>query len=137
MIASVFVPGEPRAQGSKRGIVRNGRAVLVESAKGLGQWRAAIGHAAGQQDCFVDQDPVGIQLTFTLPRPKSARARSLTYAAAAKKPDLDKLIRAVLDALTGVWLRDDSQVVLVLASKQVAKPEERPGVLIELLKAPA
>lgn len=34
-----------------------------------------------------------------------------------KRPDLDKLQRAVLDALTGVVYVDDSQVVMIEASK--------------------
>ena len=33
------------------------------------------------------------------------------------KPDLDKLIRAVLDGLTGVAYVDDSQVILIQATK--------------------
>jgi Holliday junction resolvase RusA-like endonuclease len=34
------------------------------------------------------------------------------------KPDTDKLIRSVLDALTGIVWTDDSQVVEILARKQ-------------------
>jgi hypothetical protein len=33
------------------------------------------------------------------------------------RPDLDKLVRAVLDALTGPVLADDGQVVLLSAGK--------------------
>jgi Holliday junction resolvase RusA-like endonuclease len=40
-------------------------------------------------------------------------------------PDLDKLIRAILDALTGVVWRDDGQVVDIVASKVYA---DTPGV---------
>ncbi len=48
------------------------------------------------------------------------------------KPDLDKLERAILDALTksGV-IKDDALVVDLVASKHYAD-ENRPGVLIEL-----
>jgi Holliday junction resolvase RusA-like endonuclease len=34
-----------------------------------------------------------------------------------KRPDLDKLVRAVLDSLTGVCYEDDSQVIRLRASK--------------------
>ena len=63
-----------------------------------------------------------------MPRPKSAPKRSTP--AAIKRPDIDKLARAVLDALTGVWLEDDSHVVCLRATKRIALPGELPGVAI-------
>jgi crossover junction endodeoxyribonuclease RusA len=54
-----------------------------------------------------------------MPRPKSLPKR-VTHM--TKKPDIDKLIRAVLDALKGVAWCDDSQVVSVYASKRYGQP---------------
>ena len=48
--------------------------------------------------------------------------------------DLDKLTRAVGDALQGVWYREDSQIVDGRQSKRVAPPGIDPGVLITLYK---
>lgn len=55
------------------------------------------------------EGPVRVNLTFYMPRPKSAK-KSVLYPAG--RPDRDKLERAVMDALTnaGVW-KDDGQVV--------------------------
>jgi Holliday junction resolvase RusA-like endonuclease len=44
-----------------------------------------------------------------------------------KKPDLDKLLRALKDALKGVIYRDDSQVVRVVTSKDYSPA---PGVIV-------
>jgi Holliday junction resolvase RusA-like endonuclease len=44
-------------------------------------------------------------------------------------PDLDKLVRAILDSLTGVVWRDDAQVVDIVARKVYA---ETPGVDIAI-----
>jgi crossover junction endodeoxyribonuclease RusA len=62
--------------------------------------------------------PVIVELALYLPRPKSAPQR---VKHPAKKPDIDKLVRAILDALTyaRVW-NDDSQVVSLLATKRFA-----------------
>ena len=35
-----------------------------------------------------------------------------------KKPDIDNIIKAVLDALNGVAYKDDTQVVQVMATKK-------------------
>lgn len=53
--------------------------------------------------------PVEMGLRFFLPKPKSAPKRRRTWP--DRKPDLDKLVRAVLDALTGVIYTDDARVV--------------------------
>ena len=68
-------------------------------------------------------NPIEMTIDFRLPRPKTVR-RNLPYVA----PDLDKLIRAVLDALTGVAYVDDGQVVTIKSTKTYGDP----GVTITL-----
>jgi Holliday junction resolvase RusA-like endonuclease len=72
------------------------------------------------------EGPVEVRATFTLARPKSApKARW----APDKKPDIDKLLRGLLDACTaaGVWV-DDAQVVTVVTSKVFPHDGAIPGV---------
>ena len=63
-----------------------------------------------------------------MPRPKAhLRANGDVKEAAqtlihTKKPDIDKLVRLVLDALTGIAYVDDSQVVLLYAEKSYVHP---------------
>lgn len=38
------------------------------------------------------------------------------------KPDLDKLVRAVLDSITGYGFKDDSRVVKIIAEKEFGSP---------------
>jgi len=66
--------------------------------------------------------PVHVDLIFWLPKPASLPKRR--PSAPTKKPDLDKLARSVLDALTGVLWHDDAQVIGILASKVYG---DRPG----------
>lgn len=67
--------------------------------------------------------PIAIQAAFYLPR-VSSLPRTIT--APIKKPDLDKLVRCLCDALTGVVYRDDSQVVEISVSKRFdAAPHAR------------
>jgi crossover junction endodeoxyribonuclease RusA len=136
----IVVVGTPRPQGSKRPL-RNkhtGRIHLVESSQRLPDWRADIRSAAEKAlaNRFITglgitglwDAPLVVGIQFLLARPKnhylpvnSRRDRPFLRDNAPKhpagKPDLDKLIRAVLDALTGLVWRDDSQVVHVEAWK--------------------
>ncbi|OBA58655.1 hypothetical protein A5777_05945 [Gordonia sp. 852002-10350_SCH5691597] len=129
---SVFVPGVPAPQGSKsfKGR-RGGKAILIESSKAVGPWRERVALAAHSNAPGLSDGPVGIDLTFILPRPKSTPKRKPTPPA-TKRPDIDKLARAILDALTGVWFTDDSTVIDLRATKRIAEPDETTGVLITI-----
>lgn len=110
------VHGTPTPQGSKRGFVVNGRAVITDSNPApLKVWRDDVKHAAleAMSGRSPFEGPVEIKVTFTLVRPKSVK-RVWPHV----RPDIDKLMRSLLDALTtaGVY-GDDSQVVIITAVK--------------------
>ena len=67
-----------------------------------------------RKDPILFRGPVSLDVTFTMPRPKSAKAGSRP----ATRPDLDKLLRSTKDALktAGVY-EDDGRVVSVIAQK--------------------
>jgi crossover junction endodeoxyribonuclease RusA len=125
------VPGKPAPQGSKRHV---GHAVMVESSRELGPWRERVALAAHNAMTVAGTTPytaaVSIGLCFVLPRPKNTPKRRTPPA--AKRPDLDKLTRSVLDAITGVVLLDDAQVVDLHAHKRLAGLGETPGVTVTI-----
>jgi crossover junction endodeoxyribonuclease RusA len=121
------VHGLPVPQGSTRAFVVNGKPIITSSAKGLATWRRLVADVA--QDYAPKEPwsgPVGIDLHFGIPKPKSAPKRRRVWP--DKRPDLDKLTRAVLDALTYVIFADDSQVVRIRAVKDYGAP----GVAVEV-----
>jgi crossover junction endodeoxyribonuclease RusA len=132
---SFTVPGKPAPQGSKRHV---GHGILIESSREVGPWRERVALAAHnamvQSGLPLITSGVTVVLDFTLPRPKSTPKRSTP--AAVKRPDLDKLTRAVLDAITGTVIADDSQVVNIVASKSLAGLTETPGVTIRIETTP-
>ena len=121
--------GIPGPQGSKRHV---GNGVMIESSAKVKPWREAVKWAAVEAGGRVE-GPVSVVMSFTLPKPKSAKK----MARACKKPDLSKLIRSTEDALTdaGVW-EDDARVVNLVAQKwYVGDPEDmvrRPGVFVQI-----
>jgi crossover junction endodeoxyribonuclease RusA len=105
---------------------------MVESSRELGPWRERVALAAHNAMTTTGTTPfttaVAIGLEFVLPRPKSTPKRWTPPA--VKRPDADKLTRAVLDAITGVVLLDDAQVVDLHATKRLAGLGETPGVVV-------
>lgn len=130
------VLGIPVPQGSKR--VFHGRLVDVNDRK-LRDWRALVGQLASAEASKLFTGPISVRLDFYLPRPKghygtgrnAATLRPSAPAVPQTKPDIDKLVRACLDALTGMAFRDDSQVTALIAAKWYAD-ERQPGVHIEI-----
>lgn len=137
-----FVPGEPITEGSTRAFA-SGQRVVVTHDRGpeLAAWRIKVRRAAeaAAQAAYWEpryDGPVEVWAEFRLPRPKSA-PKSRKHA--QMKPDLDKLQRAVGDALApykrpGV-LRDDSRIVAWSAVKRYADDAHPVGVMVRISKA--
>jgi crossover junction endodeoxyribonuclease RusA len=131
------VRGVPVPQGTARAFVAGGRAFLATDANRLsspiGAWRAAIRSEAqdAMRDAPLLAGAVSIHAGFALPRPLSL-PRRITQADA--RPDLDKLARSLLDALTGVVIRDDAQVVALDVAKRY--DSEQPGVAVSVRELP-
>jgi len=111
----ISVEGIPATQGSKT--LYRGR--MVEASKKLPAWRSAIILACKTEflrlaTLVTFDSPVRVEVTFFLPRPKQSKWAFVP----AGKPDVDKLLRGVLDPLViaGV-LKDDSLVVEVVGRK--------------------
>ena len=118
------VDGIPIAQGSTRAFVVRGHAMVTqggskEHRNSLGAWRQSIAARAKEAGAVPMLGPITVTCCFTLPRPKSRPKRE---TAPDRKPDLDRLVRAALDALTGIAWFDDAQVVRCLAEKRYADP---------------
>lgn len=128
-LLDVFVPGRPAAQGSKRAL---GPGRMVEMSKYVGPWRERVAYQMLQARTSVVERtvPVVLSLEFVMPRPTSAPKKSTP--AAIRQPDLDKCIRAVGDALTGVIYVDDAQVTQIVASKRLAELDEVSGCRIRV-----
>ena len=123
----IFVPGEPRPQGSKKAFQRGLKIVLVEANKELPAWREQMRKAFEMKMLELDNPfitAVSVSLTFWLTRPKSVKRE---YATGTY--DLDKLTRAVLDSLQDKVLTNDNLVVDLTARKNYADNHES-GVLV-------
>ena len=127
-----FVPGVPQPQGSKRGFVSpNGKVSMVESAAGVKPWRSDVKVFAAEAMTGhrLITGPVFMRCDFVMKRPLST-PKTRPTPPATKKPDLDKLLRAVGDALKGTVYAEDSLIVEMVGTKRIAEDGEQPGVSI-------
>jgi crossover junction endodeoxyribonuclease RusA len=109
-----------------------GRARYIASSSGANDkkqtaWHRAVQAAAAAAGCALIAGPVRVSIAFRVPRPaghrtKRGELRTSAPLHPAVAPDLDKLTRCTLDALTGLAFTDDSRVVALTVTKQYATP---------------
>jgi len=130
---SFIVYGTAAPQGSKRHI---GNGVMLESSKRLRPWRQDVRFAALEKRTsgWDMTKPIRLVLKFRFSRPQShfvtkkgvshLKPNAPAQPVSARLGDIDKLSRAVLDALTGVAYLDDRQVIQLEASKGYLKEQD-------------
>lgn len=131
---SFTVLGRPAPQGSLKAFVVAGKARLTSDNSKTMPWRQQVGqtalYARPTPDIWAKRhEPVSIAMTFVFTRPPSIPKKRLQMAV---KPDIDKLCRSALDAMTGILFVDDGQVVQITAGKLYGAPE-RVEITIEAL----
>ena len=97
--------------------------MLESSRKKLDPWLRAIKEYRPALDEPLE-GPLSLEVAFYLPRPKTVK-RPLPTA----KPDVDKLLRGLLDGLKG-FIEDDARVTQVLVQKEYETDLVGPGVRV-------
>lgn len=132
------VPGVAQPKGSMRSFAhaKTGRIVTMSDNPKLGSWEGRVALAAQAAGVRPHPGAVVVNVECALPRPKGhAGKRGLKPSAPAwhtQKPDADKLLRAVLDGLTGIAFADDSQVVTANCRKRWADLGEQAGARVSI-----
>lgn len=141
-----LIDGKAVPQGSMNaGVTKSGRPFVYPANKNLKPWREHVSQCV--KNAEINPSPNGdyvaysLRLTFYYVRPQShygssggapyLKVTSPLYH--AKKPDLDKLIRAICDGLTDSGaIPDDSMIWSITAQKQFCDPDQGDHVLVEL-----
>lgn len=138
MMRRFFIEGTPQPKGSMRAFVFGNRAAITHDNKKTEPWANYVVKLARRLAPDVPADfPVSVTLTFNMPRPKNhynkqGQLKNGMPGMCLVKPDIDKLARTMLDALTraGFWT-DDSRVVGLTCYKRYS---ELPGVNVLILR---
>ena len=87
-------------------------------------WKTDVAKELSEKREHFYDGAIRVELDFCLIRPKSSKREYPTV-----KPDLDNYIKSVLDAMNGIILKDDSQIVSIEASKKYTSIE---GIAIRI-----
>lgn len=133
---SFTVTGKPHAKARPWATSVNGRA-HVYTPPGTRTYEAGVRAAAvaalGDHKAF--DGAVHVSITMRLQPPQSTsnsqKLRMLTGAIKpTKRPDLDNVVKAIIDGCNGIVFRDDSDIVSIIATKIYA---EAPGVDVRVI----
>jgi crossover junction endodeoxyribonuclease RusA len=129
------VLGKPEPQGSMKAFQTKNGIAMASDNKAMRPWRQQVGWAAlearsGAEIFAPLPDAIKLTVIFAFNCPQSVRKSRM---APTVKPDLDKLLRAILDAGTGILWRDDAQVVEIVSQKCYNSPA-RAEITVEALQ---
>lgn len=131
-VVSFTVHGTPIPQGSKTVAHGGGRSWVREDNRKIEPWRNDVAAAAvvAMRGRLPIAGAARLEATFAFDRPRShfrtgRHAGQLRPGAPVycdRRPDLDKLLRAIGDALSGIVVADDARLVEVAAAKVYGAP---------------
>lgn len=128
-MVTFIIPGRCATKGSARSFIdpRSGRKIWKADNQSLRSWTKDAKKAAMAARVPMVYKPHGVTMRVLVEfvKPKTAK-----QAVPSVKPDADKLLRAIFDALTGLAYADDSQVVDVALMKAYG-PSEQVTVTVE------
>lgn len=112
----------PEPQGSAKAFVIGGKARITSDNSKMKPYRSEVTRNAIAELAGLNVElpwrgkhvPVCLHFAFYFRKPESTPKKR---AHPVVKPDLDKLARATMDALTGVVFHDDAQVVELSCAK--------------------
>lgn len=133
------VHGKPKTQGSMWS-PKGSHNVIHQASDQLKTWRTLVadeGRIAWQAGPIEGR--VNVNVTFRFMRPKchmgtggnAAKVKDSAPTHHTKHPDVDKLLRAILDALTGVIWIDDKQVNEIHGIKKFVTRDQGALIIIE------
>lgn len=125
------IPGDPRGKGRPRATTIGGHARMFTDAKTASYEnlvKLAASHALGDRDPLDEALRIEVSVRMVPAASHSAKKRAAMLSGEimpTKLPDIDNVVKAVLDGCNKVAFRDDALIVSLIASKSYSAT---PGV---------
>ncbi|OQB72563.1 MAG: Endodeoxyribonuclease RusA [Deltaproteobacteria bacterium ADurb.Bin135] len=114
MMQTFYILGDPRPQGRPR-FYKRGNFIGVYDPKESRNYKQTLAaQIAAQNPEYIQDGAISLECEFIFARPKTLPKKVVDHT---KKPDLDNLLKALKDAMTGIVWHDDAQIVSLSARK--------------------
>lgn len=130
------MPGPPKGKARARTVRTRGGQTFSYTPEGTVLYENLIKISFSQtgERPFGAEEYLRVAIMAYYPVPKGTSKKKATemiagYIRPAKKPDIDNVVKSILDALSGVTYHDDTQVVAVFAEKYYS---DTPRVEVEI-----
>jgi Holliday junction resolvase RusA-like endonuclease len=134
MRIAFFVPGNPKALKRHRTYKGKNMKFPVETDPSVGDKQDFLAKCMEHRPKSPFLKPLSLNCIFDFKRPKNhynskGFLKPNTTVWKTSRPDIDNLVKFILDALNGIFWNDDTQVVLLSATKSYITTGA-PGVYI-------
>ncbi len=114
MTQTFTILGDPRPQGRPRFYRRGNFVGAYDPKKSRNYKQTLAAQIAAQNPEYIQDGAISLECEFIFARPKTLPKKVVDHT---KKPDLDNLLKALKDAMTGIVWHDDAQIVSLSARK--------------------
>jgi Holliday junction resolvase RusA-like endonuclease len=133
-VIRAIIEGVSTATAQQKGVfVSNGKVRFFTKAKVAKAQRGLVAQLLPHRPEQPLDGPVILEVRFLMPIPVAMRKKAVQWH--SKRPDLDNLLKGVIDALEPAgWVTDDARIVRLQASKEYA---QQPQTIITMEEAHA
>lgn len=126
-----FVPGKVQGKARPRFSSRSGTVYTPGRTKSY-ERQIAEAYEAQHGPCFDGAVMVVIEAVFPIPKswPRAKKAEALAGKLPPGKPDIDNILKVVLDGLNGIAYEDDKQVTMTQCKKFYTATNSLPGLRV-------
>ena len=106
---TIFVGGFPKTKGSWIPFMTKHGIKLRPASNKMTAWANEVKQTLHDKWKWgIIEGAVSVELSFSLPKPKTV---ARVFPTSKYDGDLDKLVRCIYDCLTGIVIKDDSQII--------------------------
>ena len=128
-----FVPGKVQGKARPRFSSRSGTVYTPGKTKSY-ERQIAEAYEAQRGPCFKGAVTIVIEAVFPIPKSwtRAKKADAIAGKLPPGKPDIDNILKVVLDGLNGIAYEDDKQVVLTQCKKFYTAKNSLPGLRVHV-----
>jgi Holliday junction resolvase RusA-like endonuclease len=132
-LTQIIIDGKPNAKERPYFSTKNGKVRVFTPSK-TSNFENYVKQVASPFFHYPIQGPIELSIKFFLPRPKYLiwKTKPMPFVYSDKRPDIDNLVKSVVDGLKGIAFHDDAQISMLLVTKGYHSGDEGPKTIVNI-----